>query len=102
MNDKTVKPRFGRGQGGNQNTRPQSQSRRGMLTPEEKSTALLRVNGSLVRAYLEIRRVADMMEARLSSEAERAGCEEYGRLCRVMGALEEQVEKTENQLDKIK
>lgn len=73
-----------------------------MMTEEENITSLRIVRRSLIKAHDEISGVADFMEARLTTEYDRAMSKEYGRVCRALGTLEEQIAEISNQLTKLK
>lgn len=73
-----------------------------MMTAEENITSLRSVKRSLIKAHDEISGVADFMEARLTPEYDRVMSKEYGRVCRVLGTLEEQIAEISNQLTKLK
>lgn len=62
-----------------------------MMTLEETQEALRRVKTNLIKAHDEISGVADRMEARLTTESERANTKEYGIVCYTLGILEEQI-----------
>ena len=72
------------------------------MTTEENIDSLRSVKRSLIKAHDEISRVTDFMEARLTTEYERAMSVEYGRVCRALGTLEEQIAEISNQLTKLK
>lgn len=62
-----------------------------MMTVEETQEALRRVKANLIKAHDKISGVADRMEARLTTESERANTKEYGIVCYTLGILEEQI-----------
>ena len=73
-----------------------------MLTNEEKREALRSTKSGLINAHAEISGVADGLEARLTTESDRAASGEYGAICRILGILEEQIAEVSNQLTKLK
>lgn len=73
-----------------------------MITREENIEALLGMKRSLIKAHDEITGVADFMEAKLTTEYDRAMSKEYGSVCRTLGILEEQITEIGNQLTKLK
>lgn len=72
------------------------------MTTEDNIKSLRSVKRSLIKAHDEISGVADFMEARLTTEYDRAMSKEYGRVCRALGTLEEQIAEISNQLTKLK
>lgn len=72
-----------------------------MMTVEETQEALRRVKANLIKAHDEFSGVADRMEARLTTESERANSKEYGIVCYTLGILEEQVAEVSNQLTRL-
>lgn len=72
------------------------------MTTEENINSLRSVKCSLIKAHDEVSGVADFMEARLTTEYDRAMSKEYGRVCRTLGILEEQIASIGNQLTKLK
>lgn len=73
-----------------------------MITREENIEALQGMKRSLIKAHDEITGVADFMEAKLTTEYDRAMSKEYGSVCRTLGILEEQITEIGNQLTKLK
>ncbi|MDE5820912.1 MAG: hypothetical protein K2H63_00290 [Paramuribaculum sp.] len=73
-----------------------------MMTEEENINSMQSVKRSLITARDEISSIADFMEARLTTESDRAMSKEYGRVCRVLGIMEEQITQISNQLTKLK
>lgn len=73
-----------------------------MITREENIEALQGMKRSLIKAHDEITGVADFMEAKLTTEYDRAMSNEYGSVCRTLGILEEQITEIGNQLTKLK
>ena len=73
-----------------------------MMTAEENKQSLRIVKRALIRDHAEIAEEADFMEARLTTEYDRAMSKEYGRVCRALGILEEQIAEISNQLTKLK
>lgn len=73
-----------------------------MMTKDEIQEALQGVKRPLIKAHGEIAGVADFMEAKLTTEYDRAMSREYGSVCRVLGILEEQITSIGNQLTKLK
>jgi polyhydroxyalkanoate synthesis regulator phasin len=73
-----------------------------MLTSEESKNLLRDVKRRLINAHDEIMGTADYMENLLTTEAELAESREYGRVCEVLGVLEEQIAEVSNQLTKLK
>ncbi len=73
-----------------------------MMTTEESRQALQGVKRSLIKAHDEISGVADFMEARLTTEYDRAMSKEYGKVCQTLGILEEQIATISNQITKLK
>lgn len=72
-----------------------------MMTAEENASTLRSVKHILEKARDEISGEADFMETWLTTEYELLGSEEYGRVCRVLGILEEQIAIISNQLTKF-
>lgn len=73
-----------------------------MMTKDENIQSLRSMKRSLIKAHDEIVGVADFMEMRLTTEYDRAASREYGKVCRVLGILEEQIAEISTQLTKIK
>ena len=73
-----------------------------MMTTEDNVNSLRSVKRSLIKAHDEISGVADYMEARLTTEYDRAMSKEYGRVCCALGILEEQIAEISNQITKLK
>lgn len=73
-----------------------------MMTKDENIQSLRSMKRSLIKAHDEIVGVADFMEMRLTTEYDRAASKEYGKVCRVLGILEEQIAEISNQLTKLK
>lgn len=73
-----------------------------MMTAEENVSTLRSVKLILEKAHDEITVEADFMETWLTTEYELLGSEEYGRVCRVLGVLEEQIAEISNQLTQLK
>ena len=71
------------------------------MTTEDRIHFLRSVKRSLIKAHDEISGVADRMEARLTTESERANTKEYGIVCYILGILEEQVAEVSNQLTRL-
>lgn len=72
-----------------------------MITQEENLENLRIIKRSLLRAHDEVTRVVDFMEAKLTTEFDRAMSEEYSSACRALGVLEEQIARISNQLNRI-
>lgn len=73
-----------------------------MMTKDENIHSLRSMKRSLIKAHDEIVEVADFIEMRLTTEYDRASSIEYGKVCRVLGILEEQIAEISNQITKIK
>lgn len=73
-----------------------------MITREENIEALQGMKRSLIKAHDEITGVADFMEAKLTTEYDRAMSKEHGIVCHTLGILEEQITEIGNQLTKLK
>ena len=73
-----------------------------MITREENIEALQGMKRSLIKAHDEITGVADFMEAKLTTEYDRAMSKEYSIVCHTLGILEEQITEIGNQLTKLK
>lgn len=73
-----------------------------MMTAEDNINSLRSVKRSLIKAHDEISGVADFMEARLTTEHDRAMSKEYGKVCQSLGILEEQIATISNQITKLK
>ena len=72
-----------------------------MMTKDEKIQSLRIVKRSLIRAHNEISEEVDFMEAKLTTEPDRAMSEEYSSACRALGILEEQIARISNHLNRI-
>ena len=72
-----------------------------MMTKDEKIQSLRIVKRSLIRAHNEISEEVDFMEAKLTTESDRAMSREYSSVCRALGVLEEQIARISNQLNRI-
>ena len=73
-----------------------------MMTKDENIQSLRSMKRSLIKAHDEIVGVVDFMEIRLTTEYDRAASREYGKVCRVLGILEEQIAEISHQLTKLK
>ena len=72
-----------------------------MTTQEENLENLRIIKRSLLRAHDEVTRVMDFMEAKLTTESDRAMSKEYSSACRALVILEEQIARISNQLNRI-
>ena len=69
---------------------------------EADRTSMIYVKRSLTKARNEISAVAGFMEARLTTDYNLAMSKEYGRVCYILGIIEEQITQISNQLTNIK